>query len=75
MEDLTTLVEPKKLKSVFSEKRGSIVIAVISFTDALTGLSFKAGDTVTGWSAERVDEYSKRGLVCRVSQIGPMEVK
>jgi len=53
----------------------TVIVAAISFSDALSGKSFRAGDEVEGWDEKRVNEYIKRGVVYRTTQTGPSEVK
>ncbi len=65
--DPAPIVEKKSVRNV--------VIAKIAFSDALTGKNFRAGDEVDGWLQDRVEEYSKRGLVYQTAFVGPAEVK
>ena len=62
-------------KPVDKKSVRNVVIAKISFTDALTGKNFRAGDEVEGWLQDRVEEYSKRGLVYQTAVVAPPEVK
>ena len=45
------------------KKQEMQVTAIIAFTDALTGRSFKVGETVKGWDEDRAKHYQDRGLV------------
>lgn len=65
----------KNTSGFVAESATRSVVAAVFFVDALTGRSYSAGDVVVGWDDSRVDEYCKRGLVYRVSRIGPTEVK
>lgn len=57
-------------------KRGKVV-AIVAFTDALTGRDYKPGDEVQDWDKRRAALYQMRGLVeCQVdTSPGPGEVK
>ena len=49
------------------------------FTDSLTGRSFKKGDVVSGWDRDRLEAYTRRGLLSKVgpsltAETGPSEV-
>lgn len=55
------------------------IVANETFTDSLTGRSFRVGDVVEGWNIERAQAYALRGLVRLVgpsltSETGPSEV-
>ena len=52
------------------KKKEKQVTALIAFTDALTGKSFKVGEAVEGWDEARAKHYQDRGLVI-VKEIAP----
>jgi hypothetical protein len=51
------------------------VIALIPFYDAFLLHQFKAGDEILGWDQERIELYSKRGVVEIIDVAPSFEVK
>ncbi len=71
--------EPKVEETAPAEPETLEIVANETFTDSLTGRSFRAGDPVDGWNIERAQAYALRGLVRLVgpsltSETGPSEV-